>query len=133
MNTGPVRPGGTCVGPNCKGAGPREIQVAVGEMSGDPGGLSAEEINRTVKARAGVFRACYQKELNRSPGIGGKLVVKFKIDGSGTVQGASVTGGSTLANAGVSECVTRNVFGLKFRAAAARESPTRALLARVSS
>jgi len=117
IDTGTQRPGGTCVGPNCKGAGPREVKVAVGEMSGDSGGLTAEEINRTVKARGGVFRACYQKELNRSPGIAGKLVVKFKIDGSGVVQAASVTGGSTLSNAAVGECVTSNVMRLRFRAA----------------
>jgi len=117
IDTGTQRPGGTCVGPNCKGSGPREVKVAIGEMSGDPGGLSAEEINRAVKARGGVFRACYQKELNRSPGISGKLVVKFKIDGSGVVQAASVTGGSTLSNAAVSDCVTSNVMRLRFRAA----------------
>ena len=117
VDTGTQRPGGTCVGPNCKGAGPREVKVAIGEMSGDPGGLSAEEINRAVKARGGVFRACYQKELNRSPGISGKLVVKFKIDGSGVVQAASVTGGSTLSNSAVSDCVTSNVMRLRFRAA----------------
>ena len=117
IDTGTQRPGGTCVGPSCKGAGPREVKVAVGEMAGDPGGLTAEEINRTVKARGGVFRACYQKELNRSPGIAGKLVIKFKIDGSGVVQNASVTGGSTLSNAAVGECVTSNVMRLRFRAA----------------
>lgn len=117
IDTGTQRPGGTCVGPNCKGAGPREVKVAVGEMSGDPGGLNAEEINRTVKARGGVFRACYQKELNRSPGISGKLVIRFKIDGSGVVQNAAVAGGSTLSNAAVSECVAANVMRLRFRAA----------------
>ena len=116
IDTGTQRPGGTCVGPNCKGAGPREVKVAVGEMSGDPGGLTAEEINRVVKARAGIFRACYQKELNRTPGIGGKLVVRFKIDGSGTVQGAALAGGSTLSNDGVTSCVTSNVMRLKFPA-----------------
>lgn len=117
IDTGTQRPGGTCVGPNCKGAGPREVKVAIGEMSGDPGGLNAEEINRTVKARGGVFRACYQKELNRSPGIGGKLVIRFKIDGKGVVQAASVAPGSTLSNAAVGDCVTSNVMRLRFRAA----------------
>src|SRR5262249_30177188 len=41
IDTGTQRPGGTCVGPDCKGAGPREVKVSVGEMSGDPGGLNA--------------------------------------------------------------------------------------------
>jgi outer membrane biosynthesis protein TonB len=116
IDMGKERPGGTCVGAGCTGSGPREIKVAVGEMSGDPGGLTAEEINRVVKARAGVFRACYQKELNRSPGLSGKLVVKFKIDGSGVVQAASQAGGSSLSNEAVLECVTSNVMRLKFPA-----------------
>lgn len=116
IDTGKERPGGTCVGPNCKGAGPREVKVAVGEMAGDPGGLTAEEINRVVKARAGVFRACYQKELNRTPGLGGKLVVKFKIDGQGVVQAASMAGGSSLSNDAVVGCVTSNVMRLRFPA-----------------
>ncbi len=114
ITTGKDRPGGTCVGPNCKGAGPREVKVAVGEMSGDPGGYTEDEINRVVKARAGVFRACYQKELNRTPGLGGKLVVKFKIGADGSVLAASPTGGSSLSNDAVQSCVSGNVMRLKF-------------------
>ncbi|MCX5740899.1 MAG: AgmX/PglI C-terminal domain-containing protein, partial [Proteobacteria bacterium] len=78
--------------------------------------LSAEDIDKVVKARAGVFRSCYQRELNRSPGIGGKLVIRFKIDGSGTVQAASTGGGSTLRNGTVEQCVASNVMRLKFPA-----------------
>jgi len=114
ITTGKDRPGGTCVGPNCKGAGPKEVKVAVGEMSGDPGGYTEDEINRVVKARAGVFRACYQKELNRTPGLGGKLVVKFKIGADGSVLAASPTGGSTLSNDAVQSCISSNVMRLKF-------------------
>ncbi len=114
VDTGKERPGGTCVGPNCKGAGPKEVSVNVGEMSGDPGGYTEDEINRVVKRSAGMFRACYQKELNRSPGIGGKIVVKFKIGADGGVITASPTGGTTLGNEAVKECVARNVNRLKF-------------------
>jgi len=114
VDTGKERPGGTCVGKNCKGAGPREVKVAVGEMSGDPGGYTEDEINRVVKRSAGMFRACYQKELNRSPGIGGKIVIKFKIGPDGSVQSSSPTGGSTLNNSAVKDCVARNVNRLRF-------------------
>ncbi|MEO8702177.1 MAG: AgmX/PglI C-terminal domain-containing protein, partial [Kofleriaceae bacterium] len=114
VDTGKERPGGTCTGPNCKGAGPREVKVSVGEMTGDPGGYTEDEINRVVKARAGVFRACYQKELNRSPGIGGKIVIKFKIGADGSVQAANATGGSTLTNDAVQGCVSSNVMRLRF-------------------
>jgi outer membrane biosynthesis protein TonB len=118
IDTGTNRPGGgNCKGPGC-GTGPKPVQVAFAEPTGDFGGLTHEEIDRVVKARAGVFRACYQKELNHTPGIGGKLVIRFKIGGDGSVQAASTAtaGGSTLRNDVVEQCVKANVTRLKFPA-----------------
>ena len=115
LDTGGERAGGTCVGPNCKGNAPKEIKVALADPSGDFGGLTADEIDRVVKSRAGVFRACYQKELNHSPGIGGKLVVHFVIGGDGVVKSANNAGGS-LTNDEVSSCVKANIMRLKFPA-----------------
>ena len=68
-----------------------------------------------VKARAGVFKACYQKELNRQPGLGGKLVIHFVIAADGSVKNASTQGG-TLRNDGVESCVKSNIMRLKFPA-----------------
>jgi hypothetical protein len=118
IDTGTNRPGGgTCKGTGC-GSGPRPVQVAFAEPSGDFGGLTAEEIDRVVKARAGIFRACYQKELNHTPGIGGKLLIHFKIGGDGIVQAGSTatSSGSTLRNDAVEQCVKSNVNRLKFPA-----------------
>ncbi|MBA3540923.1 MAG: AgmX/PglI C-terminal domain-containing protein [Deltaproteobacteria bacterium] len=116
IDTGKNRPGGNCVGANCTGTGPKEVKMQFADPSGDFGGLTAEEIDRVVKLRAPTFRACYQKELNRTPGLGGKLVIKFKIGGDGVVQAASTGGGSTLRNSFVEDCVNRNVRNLKFPA-----------------
>jgi len=118
IDTGTNRPGGgNCKGGGC-GTGPKAIQVAFSAPSGDFGGLTAEEIDRVVKARAGVFRACYQKELNHTPGIGGKLIIHFKIGGDGTVQAGNTatSGGSTMRNDTVEQCVKANVNRLKFPA-----------------
>jgi hypothetical protein len=118
IDTGTNRPGGgNCKGAGC-GTGPKAVQVAFAEPAGDFGGLTAEEIDRVVKARAGVFRACYQKELNHTPGIGGKLIIHFKIGGDGVVQAGntSTAGGSTLRNDAVEQCVKSNVNRLKFPA-----------------
>ncbi len=118
IDTGTNRPGGgNCKGAGC-GTGPKSIQVGFATPSGEFGGLTAEEIDRVVKARSGVFRACYQHELNHSPGIGGKLVVHFKIGGDGVVQSGntSTASGSTLRNDAIEACVKRNVNGLKFPA-----------------
>jgi len=118
IDTGTNRPGGgNCKGAGC-GSGPRTVQVAFAEPAGDFGGLTAEEIDRVVKARAGVFRACYQKELNHTPGIGGKLIIHFKIGGDGVVQSGNTAtaSGSTMHNDSVEQCVKSNVNRLKFPA-----------------
>jgi outer membrane biosynthesis protein TonB len=118
IDTGTNRPGGgNCKGAGC-GTGPRPVVVTFAEPAGDFGGLTSEEIDRVVKARAGVFRACYQKELNHTPGIGGKLIIHFKIGSDGSVQAGSTStaAGSTLRNEAVEQCVKSNVNRLKFPA-----------------
>jgi hypothetical protein len=116
IDTGKERPGGgNCAKPPC-GTGMKEVKVSLADPEGDFGGLTAEEINRVVKARAGVFRACYQHELNRSPGLGGKLVVHFVIGGDGAVKSAKTAGGSSMRNDDVENCVTSNIMRLKFPA-----------------
>jgi hypothetical protein len=116
IDTGSERPGGgNCAKPPC-GTSPKEVKVAVGEAEGDIEGLTAEEINRVVKARAGVFKACYQKELNRQPGLGGKIVMHFVIGGDGDVKSAKTGGGTTMHNEAVESCVNSNIMRLKFPA-----------------
>ena len=125
IDTGKERPGGgTCAKPPCGTGAARSEGRAVAMPSGDFAGLTAEEINRVVKARAGVFRACYQNELNRSPGLGGKLVVHFVIGGDGVVKSAKTAGGSTLRNAAVESCVTRTSCVSSSRPRAAMRTST---------
>ena len=114
VEQGTERKGGNCIGEGCKPNGPRAVQVAIATGTGDFGGYTEDEINRVVKARAGVFRACYQKELNRTPGLGGKIVIRFKIGADGAVISASNGGGGTLSNDSVEQCVKSNVMRLKF-------------------
>jgi outer membrane biosynthesis protein TonB len=116
IDTGKNRPGGgNCATPPC-GTAPREVKVSMADPTGDFGGLTAEEIDRVVRARAGIFRACYQKELNHSPGIGGKLVVHFQIGGDGTVKATNTASSSSLRNDAVESCVKANVMKLHFPA-----------------
>jgi hypothetical protein len=78
--------------------------------------LTADMINRVVKARAGVFRACYQKELNRNPKLGGgKVVIKFTIQIHGTVAHVTVSS-TTLNSAPVEQCLVAQFARLKFPA-----------------
>ncbi|HVV88635.1 MAG TPA: AgmX/PglI C-terminal domain-containing protein [Kofleriaceae bacterium] len=91
--------------------------VATGNAEGDFGGLTKEEIDRVVKSRSGLIKTCYQRELDHSAGLGGKLVISFTISAGGDVTRAKADGGkSTLHNAEVEDCVTRQIQRLKFPA-----------------
>lgn len=100
------------------GRGVKEVAVVgTGSASGELGGLSAAEIDKVIKSRKGLIRACYQRELDRSRGLGGKLVVRFRISGAGSVSSPSVVSGqSTLKNSKVESCVLRQLTQLKFPA-----------------
>ena len=117
IDTGTKRPGGgTCAKPPC-GTSPKEVKVDARAIpSGDFGGLTAEEINRVVKARAGVFRACYQNELNRSPGPRRQARRPLHDRRRRRRQERKTAGGSTLRNDAVESCVNSNIMRLKFPA-----------------
>lgn len=110
LDMGKERPGGD----GGTGNKPREVKLTLPGPGGDLNGYTEDEIKRAIKTREGIFRKCYQKELDRTPGLGGKLVVRFKIGPDGTVQSASKAAGSTMSHDGVEECVTNNVGKLKF-------------------
>jgi hypothetical protein len=115
IDTGETRkPGGT----GGTGSAIKEAKVGfAGGGSGDLDGLSMGEIDKVVKSRAGVLKACYQRELNRSPGIGGKLVVTFTIAADGSVKSTRIAPDkSTLRNAAVESCVKGQIARLKFPA-----------------
>ena len=105
------------------GARPADVRVAIGDAGGDFGGFTADEIQRVVKARAGVLRACYQKELNRTPGLAGKIIVGFAIAEDGTVASAAVRS-TTMKNEEVESCLRRNVLRLRFPAKGNRANVT---------
>ena len=92
--------------------------VGVGTGADQPpvdGDLSSEAINRVMRAHAGVFRACYQKELNRDPKLAGKVVMRFTINPDGaTTNVALVT--TTLKSPAVETCLARQIERLKFPA-----------------
>lgn len=88
--------------------------VGFKKPSGSFGGLTRAEIDKVVKAKARSIRACYQRALNDNKGLGGKLVVKFRIKPDGKVKSASVSG--SLSNKSVQSCVKRQIMKLKFRA-----------------
>jgi hypothetical protein len=118
--------GGTAAGDfvtTGKGPGPRDVSVTLDDAGGDFGGYTADEIHRVVKARAGIFRACYQKELNRTPGLTGKVVIDFTIAEDGTVARSAVKS-TTMNNENVELCIRRNIERLRFPAKGTRANVT---------
>jgi hypothetical protein len=71
-----------------------------------------------VKQRAALFRQCYQRALDHKPGLGGKLIVRFRIGDDGIVvpDRTSFADGTTLHDDDVEHCVAANINRLKFPA-----------------
>jgi hypothetical protein len=99
--------GGATGGPHPK------VQLADAQIDSD--GWTAAEIDRVIRARAGIFRACYQRELHEHPNLSGKVVVHFRIVGDGHVENASISS-TTLHSLPVETCIKNNVLRLQFPA-----------------
>jgi len=72
------------------------------------GALSKEIIRRVVRRHLNQVRYCYQQELQSSPDLYGRVMVRFAIVGTGQVA-TSVVESSTLANHTVETCITQAV------------------------
>jgi hypothetical protein len=97
------------------GRGVKEVAVAVdaGEPTGELGGLTAAEILKVVRSRKNAIGNCYERELQRQKGLGGKVVLTWRILSSGAVEGARVRS-TTLRNGRVEDCIVRQIQGLRF-------------------
>ena len=77
------------------------------------GGLSKEVIGQTIARYAAQIRACYERELQRDPGLQGKVAVLFTIDGSGHVSMAE-TSEDTVGDGAVARCMLGRIRGWRF-------------------
>ncbi|MGE0397707.1 MAG: AgmX/PglI C-terminal domain-containing protein [Kofleriaceae bacterium] len=77
------------------------------------GSAGDDVANRIIRSRAGVFRACYQRELARNPSLQGRLDVTFTVLDDGTVPQAMA--GGSMGNE-VASCVQRQVTRFRFPA-----------------
>lgn len=79
--------------------------------------LTAADIDKGIRQREALIRACYTKERQAKPELAGKLVVTFKIEPDGTVTSPSINAAaSTLRDTNVETCVVRQLSQLKFPA-----------------
>lgn len=89
------------------------IKMKTGKPSGSLGGLTHEQIMKVVRTRARAIQACYSRELQRNKGLGGKVIVSWKIDSTGKVSRTRVRT-TTLKNGQVQDCVVRQINSMKF-------------------
>jgi hypothetical protein len=104
--------GQVCVG-NCGGTGPVEIALPPRDPEEKEPQITAREIDEEVRRKAPLFRACYQKEVNRLPTLAGSVVMKWVIGRDGTVKNGKRVGG-TLASDGVTQCMELNLRTMRF-------------------
>jgi len=113
---GPVDTGGMRAGrgtPGGTGVKEAQVKVELDQPDGDLGGLTAAEILKVVRSKRSAIATCYERELQRSKGLGGKVIINWKIDLGGGVQGAKVRN-TTMRNDKVQDCIVRVVQNLKF-------------------
>lgn len=77
------------------------------------GSLDPEIIRRIVREHAGQIRYCYESELSRTPGIYGKIIMKWVINGEGKVMQAT-TAETQMKNANVEACLASRIKGWVF-------------------
>ena len=89
----------------------------IGRIGGDPiilGALDKSLIDRVIKRNMNQIKYCYQKQLNASPTLNGKIVVKFVISGDGSVSQAK-THSSTMDGGGaVQSCINDRFLRFQF-------------------
>ncbi len=77
------------------------------------GCLSEQVVGRVVARHLTQVKFCYEKELQRSPDLSGKVVTAFTIGGNGDVLESRVIE-STLGSSAVEQCLTRVTSHMRF-------------------
>ncbi len=104
--------GGTGYGRNASGRRAETADVIPGQAT-VRGSLDKEIIRRIIRRHINEVRYCYQQELRKSPGLGGRVLVQFTIATSGQVA-SSLLQSSTLANPRAENCIVRAVRRWEF-------------------
>ncbi len=79
------------------------------------GGIDRSAVDAVVKRHMSQIRYCYTRELNRTPGLAGKVSVKFIIAKDGSVSSSSI-GKSTMGNERVESCIKGRFLHMAFPA-----------------
>jgi hypothetical protein len=102
------------------------VQINVSGQDGDfTGGMDREAIRRVIRDHIREIRNCYERELQRSPDLYGKLVIEWDIEEGGQVS-RTETKSNALGNANVANCIASRLKQWKF------PDPPKGVVGRVS-
>jgi hypothetical protein len=79
------------------------------------GGLSEKQVREVLGTHLAALRFCYEKGLLHAPGLQGKVVLEWRVDAHGRVEGAKISA-STLGNADTEGCLRRQAKSWLFPA-----------------
>lgn len=90
------------------------VQINVGGQDADfAGGMDKEAIRRVIREHIREIRNCYEKELQRSPDLYGKIVLEWDIEEEGRVSRTAVKS-NALGNDSVANCIASRLKTWKF-------------------
>ena len=76
-------------------------------------GLTADQVARVINSHMKEVRYCFDSATLRNDTIGGRMMTKFAVGSSGSVQTAGV-GSSTVGDQRLHECIVSHLRGWKF-------------------
>ncbi len=92
---------------------PVEEDPPLPDNAGHRGTLAREAVLRVVAGNRPQVRSCYEQELQRHPGLGGRVLISFVVASTGVVESSEVTS-SSMDNATVESCLAEAVRGWAF-------------------
>lgn len=90
----------------------RDIQISAGSPI-VMGSLDKEVIRRVIQQHSAQIRFCYERQLQRHPGLHGKVNTRFTISATGRVSQAKVVN-SSLGNRAAESCITSKIRTWRF-------------------
>jgi TonB family protein len=89
------------------------MEMSSVEHESGPGVFDSNVVVRQLRLRSSVVRRCHERELERNPGLQGRVVTRFTIQPSGAVSGVSTIENGTGSPA-VADCVANVARTLRF-------------------
>ncbi|MCC6278665.1 MAG: energy transducer TonB [Oligoflexia bacterium] len=77
------------------------------------GGLTREQVDAVIRRNLGQVTYCYERVLQTNPNLGGRVALKFFVNGGGQVSSANITS-SSLGSPEIEKCLVTRLKGWQF-------------------